>query len=475
MEQGAAMTDVKKNLSPLKGRAREIFLDLCVQIDRLPPGSPLPSIRELQKKYTAGQNTVTKAIKYLAASRSISHSPRKRTRLSPSSAKPILPEDTDYAIRHERSIRGTTLGLIRQLRDIWEPVVTHFNQTHHDKVSIRYAETLEELVSFALNAEADFLLFHTHPVISEVLPDTQAFVSMTSLSNSLDRELYYPSAFLQDVSGRLWGIAPTIAIPTLFYNTRYAEPPEKNLSWDEFLLCIQTIARKNPNLEYAFSFDGYMHYLFNSGVQLVNPKTRKVQFNAAEFEKPLLLLKKITAGRLTPLVSESFYSNYGRSGFLEEKIAVCQRGYSTFQIFRQALPSCVPHPFPFAGNCMTSSAAEFFSICMHSLNYETAWKFIAFVLSPDIQRKIPHAGHSMPSLRNLRPEGMDEHCFKLFEEYINRTGSRPEDYLFPLGARLILEAGIDRWLRFGGDMREMLGDLERSCSQNIELNRKQEI
>jgi len=469
------MTDLKKDLSLLKGRAREIFLDLCVQVDRLPPGSPLPSIRELQKKYTAGQNTVTQAIHYLAASRSISHTPRKRTRLAPAFARPLLPEDSDYAIRHERSIRGTTLGLIRHLREHWEPVVARFNRTHPDKISIRYAETLEELVSFALNAEADFLLFHTHPVISGVLPDTQAFVSMTALCDTLDHELYFPSAFLHDVSGRLWGVAPNVVIPTLFMNPRYVKQPEKNLSWDEFLVCIESAARKNPELAYVFSFDGYMHYFFNSGVQLVNTKTRKVEFNPDSFEKPLLLLKKITAGRLTPLVSESFYGNYGRSMFLEGKIAICQRGYSVFQTFRQALPSCVPHPFPFSENCMTSSAAEFFSICMHSLNYETAWKFISFVLSPDIQQKIPFSGYSMPSLRNLRPEGMDEQGFRLFEDYVNRTGSRPEDYLFPLGARLILEAGIDRWLRFGGDMREMLRELEQCCLQNIEINRKQGI
>lgn len=469
------MADIKKDLSPLKGRAREIFLDLCVQTDRLPSGSPLPSIRELQKKYTAGQGTVTNALKYLAASRSLSHTPRKRTRLTPSSVKSLPPDEADYTIRHERSVQGTSLAFMGYLRDAWEPVVAQFNQTHREKISIRYAQTLKELVSFALNAEADFILFHTHPVISEAIPDTQAFVSMTSLCASLDRELYYPSAFLQDPAGRLWGIAPNIVIPALFYNPRYAAPPEKNLSWNEFWSGLDTIARNHPELAYVFSFDGYMHFLFNSGVRFVHPKTGKVEFDPASFEKPLLFLKQITGKRLAPLVSESFYGGYGRSMFFEEKIAICQRAHSTGRIFQQNLPACVPHPYPFAENSMTSAASEFFSICMHSLNYETAWKFIEFALSPDIQRKMLHAGHSIPSLRNLRPEGMDEKCFELFVDYINRTGSRPEDYLFPLGARLILEAGIDRWLRFGGNMREMLADLEKSCSQNINLNRKQGI
>jgi len=390
-----------------------------------------------------------------------------------SSAKPVLPDDADYAIRHERSIQGTTLGIMVYLRDIWEPVVSLFNQTHREKVSIRYAQTLEELASFAINAEADFILFHTNPVLSEVIPDTQAFVSMTALCSSIERERYYPSAFLNDPFGRLWGIAPTIIIPTLFYNPRYAELPEKNLSWDEFFHSLDDVARNHPELKYVFFFDGYMNYLFNCGVKMVNPKTKKVEFNIVSFEKPLLDLKRITGKNRAPLVSESFYAGYGRSMFLEEKIAVCQRSYSNGRTFQQILPSCVPHPFPSAANCMPSTAAEFFSICMHSLNYETAWMFIKFSLSPEIQQKIPHAGHSMPSLRDLRPEGMDAGRFKLFEEYIGRTGSKPEDYLFPLGARLILEAGIDRWLRFGGNMREMLCDLEKSCSQNINFNQKQ--
>ena len=43
-----------------------------------------------------------------------------------------------------------------------------------------------------------------------------------------------------------------------------------------------------------------------------------------------------------------------------------------------------------------------------------------------------------------------------------------EDYLFPIRLRLILEAGIDRWIKFGGDLEKELKAIENCCCRHLQ-------
>ena len=454
----------------LKGRAREIFLELCAEVDCLPYGSALPSIRELRRRYNAGQQTIAKVLKYLSEYRSLKSHPRKRTRLS----EPVNPASGHF-VRSESLITGqyqnrcTALGMLSDLRDRWERYIVDYNRTHPHKITIRYAATPEELAGFAADTDIDFILFHTKPVAIDLLKNTADFIDLRSLCAELDKGQYYPGTFMTDPDHRIWGISPGFILPVISCRREFCPEYPHGLNWDELYAELRRLKRQYPQLSYSFCLNGYILYLFSQGVRLVDPVTRGLRLDYGELKGPLEQLRELTREKLLPLFSDAHYQGIGKSLFFERKIAMAQ----FFGIPMQSGREYGNLPTPLTANARGYCGAEAFHICMHSLRYKNAWDFIKYILSADVQRRLVRHAYPFPARRDLIPENFSEETFAVFRDTLERTGYFPEDYFFPVHLRMILEAGIDRWIELGGQLEPALREIERACRQHMKTATEQ--
>ncbi len=451
-----------EKLIALKGRPREIFLDLCAEIDCLPYGSVLPSVRELRRRYRASQATIAKALDYLGDYRELESTPRKRTYLSdPTMSRTSAPRPEVMGIKQHNS-RTTTLGMPLNLRGCWEKYVIDYNRTHKSKIVVRYASTDEELKTLSVNTDIDFVLYHNRPILLDLVPDTSDFIDMRSLYAELNPADYYPGTFMNDLEGRLWGILPAQIISVLRCNRKFCPEYRQGLTWQEFHDELVRLKAMFPKLAFPGCLDGYMIYLFSRGVRLVDPETRRIQLEMAELAGPLEQLREMIDRQLIPLFSDEFYQGQGKALFHKNKAAIAQfhhggrlqdcKSVDYFEI-----------PMPWEPGIMQYSNAETFHICMHTLHYRHAWDFIKYVLSPDVQRRIVrHGDYPCAAHREVTAEFIQGWQYPLFNERLERTGDFIEDYLFSFRLRLILEAGIDHWIEFRKDLPSALDDIKRS-------------
>ncbi len=448
----------------LKGRAREIFLDLCVRIDRLPYGCALPSVRELRKTYGAGQGTVTTVLEYLGEYRTLERSPRRKTRL----ADPTVPyRNSIYEAEHMLPAdprRGTTLGMRDFMRNSWEKYVAAYNQTHSHKITIRYAATEEELLGFASNTEIDFILFHTNPLRLRLLDNTFHFVDLRPFCTQLNEKSFFRTIFMKDPLKRIWGISARSALPVILCSEKFCPDYGRNLGWDELFSEMERLSGEYPELMYPCLFNGYILFLLSCGVRMLGRDGLTLAFDFHAFSPPLQKLRYLTTRKLIPLFSDAYYNGNGKQLFSRSKIAMGQFWLST--ICDPSLPPCRIMPFPLENNAKGCAWNEFFSICAHSMNYLTVWDFIEYVLTPEVQRDITSGMDFMPVRRGVLPGRMTEAQFQPFEEYLEKTEPFMEDCVFTSRMRMIMEAGLDRWFKYGGNLEDVLTDIETSCLQH---------
>jgi hypothetical protein len=167
------------------------------------------------------------------------------------------------------------------------------------------------------------------------------------------------------------------------------------------------------------------------------------------------------------LFSETYYDQSGVRWFESGQIAAREIFHSAVRHFMEFCPEFDLLPMPAAAGVGRSVFSEFFSICTSSINYSTAWDFIMFALSRPIQKFLIEANTVMPVKRHLRPPHLTSEQFNVFAEVLNNSSMRPEDYYLPVQLRLIIETGVDRWIKFNGDIEEFLLDLEKSCRQRL--------
>lgn len=455
----------------LRGRARDIFLDFCLQVDRLPFGSALPSVRELRSRYSAGQVTIQKVLKCLEKYRDLERGPRRKTHIAdPAAKKHHSIYGAGALFPGKNMTRETTLVMVDFLRDKWEHVIVEYNRTHTHKIVIRYASSHDEFITLGTNRDVDFVLFHTNPVRNDLAMDLFDFIDMKTLCNGLDSKAFYETTFQRDPADRIWGVSAKTSIPVLVFAEKYCLDSALSLRLEDLVPEMKRLAREFPELEYPGLFDGYIVYLLACGLRMLKPGTMKLNFDYAAFREPLICLKKMVDQKLIPLFSDAFYNEYGRKLFVNGKIAMGHFWMPALE--RYQLIPCRYIPMPIAETASAYAWTECFSICMHSMNYNQAWEFIQYILTPEIQRKIASGTDFLPVRRGVVPSKMTEKQFEPFRQYLDRAVEFPEDYIFTGRLRMMMEAGLDRWIKFGGDLKEALDNMEKSCLQHIKYNQK---
>ncbi len=460
--------------SSLKGRLLEIYQGIIAETQGLPGGYMLPSVRELQRRYRAGQQTILRVLDELERQQLIQRFRRKGVRIAPvcgdRAADAVTQVNTPFSDnRHSLSIprrqQSTQLLMQQMLVPIWIPLVEKFNRFFPNwKISIVSCVSTSELFQSSANSSADFILFPTNPCLLDSHCNTWQFMDLRKLMNTLDCSCFYDALAVEEPGGRVIGIAPSLGITMLYCREAQCQPPPPlKWNWKEFIDYGRNLLRLNPKLKYACFLDGYIYYLYHSGQLLIQPETGQLHFSYDGLAKPLERLKRMVRERIVPIFSEMYEQDRQYTLFSQHQLAIFEQ--TTGWQF-DANGNCLQRPIPRENNSGVL-ASEQFSIRASSMRYESCWEFIKFMLSEEIQKDLAESQRCFPVRRGIFSTHTPEMERPVFEEYLNGSSRRLEDFYFPLSARYVLEVGIDQWLKMGGNLREILQNLERSCRGHI--------
>ncbi len=455
------MSPKKVHIKPelIKGRALEVYQDLAAKVDLLQPGETLPSIRALQRQYFASQKTICAALRHLESSCSLIRQPRRKARLSIEPGHPLGGQQGLV----------TVLGLSSSVSANWQPVIDLFNERHRRQIRPHYVDTLEELVALCQYGQVDFALFHCNPITQGTLSNSLSFINLQELAKTLNADDYYPGLLISDPEQRSWGIVASMSTSAFFVNRSFAHIPCQDYTWEELLPQLRKMQLAHRDLLYPFVFNGYYTFLMHNGARMLdtdNPS--RLCLNNPQFIHALKFLQAILNDHLAPLFSETYLHQSSFRWFENKQIGAMEIFLTAVKRMRVISPDYDLFPMP-AHRCVKREVySEFFSICASSLNYATAWDFIRLTLSEQVQQLLIRNMMNMPIRRHLRPEHFTPEQFDVFAGVLENGCNPPENYYLPIQLRLLIETGVDRWMKYGGDLEDFLGDLERSCQQRME-------
>ena len=457
---------------PLKGRARDIYLDLCQLMENLPVGCSLPSLRELQRKYSAGQQTVVNVLKFLDKNNNLERIPRKKIKVSAKSIKKTI-SDTSFDVFPWISVQPTTdtiLATTPELASVLQPIVDRFNINSPYHIRINAVNDLKSI--FVSKARGDFAFFGNNPVLLGLIRDTSMFMDLGDLTKSLDVDKMYEAAFIRNPEGYMWGISPTLAPPVIFHNRNIDSilnlDISENWKFSDFARCLEELRKKHSGLPYIYSTVGYVGFLSNWGVPFVNPATGRICLDIELLYEPLAYLKRMVASKVIPVYSEIFNMGY-RTLFNQRQVILRDDWINSLSSLPDELSDVDVLAFPSDGRNSSRLYSEVFSIMADSMNYDRCWHFIAYMLSEEIQQYLAGRKRDVPVLKGIKHGCLTSKQTNFISRYIEHCERKLEDYYLPQEACYVLEVGIDRWIRYGTELTSsVLKEIERSCQWHID-------
>ena len=445
-----------KKKKPLRPKLAQIFRLLCEENDPLPANASLPSVRKVKERFSLGQEAATILCELLAERYGVEIEPKKRTR----KVEACVSSTAKGKIAFRRDI---VLLLANESAPVWSPVVEAFNETHKQRITIRYLTTLHDLYHAIQNSSFDFCLNNNNPVMCGIVSDTFPFIDLSSMLADLDLSLYYPNLTVVDHGGKVWGIAPNQIVQVLCCNKVIFSPPVRNFSWNEFVELLHEIRRQAPsNMKFPFLCSHYCTFLLSHGGRVLDQQT--LQFAPSEsFKMALDAFCELLRNDLAPLVSDIYPSRNDLRLFHGNRAAIKMFNMPLLPIggnYRYL-------PFPKGHGQQTAVNYEFFSIRSDSMNYHGAWKFIKFALSEEGQRIMALSSRTIPVMRGIMPSFLRKNEFRLFAEEIEHGTCPQENTYFLQTNRDIADAAIDRYLRFGGDYSCWLKELEKNFYRGV--------
>ena len=464
-----------ENKMPLKGRSREVYLDLCKYIETLPEGCSLPSLRELQRKYSAGQQTIVNALKLLDKNDKLVRIPRKKVKVTASKAvnspHNLWVNITPPWISKSQST-DVVLAMNQAQVAIWQPIVDRYNQESSRRIKIVPHYDLNSIAANDAGGKCDFALFGTNPITLGIIRNTSLFMDMRELVKEIELNEVFNSAFVRDPKLRIWGVAPSLTPAVIFRNRRIDASPCLNVAddwdWIEFREYTERIRKSKPELPYVYSFYGYMNFLFHNGCALIDADTGMVKLDFENMVEPLKYLRDMVKNKIIPLYSDIYNRDVFGKLFSTDKEAMWESGSNNVGIVSKTVKDFDILPVPVAENCKRAIYSEQFSIMADSMNYNICWDFIKYSLSAEVQQYLADLSVNFPVRRDIRPKHFSVKQFKFMTNYIERCKRRLEDYYIPFQSRFVLETGVDRWIKHGGKLAATLKDLEHSCQWHID-------
>jgi ABC-type glycerol-3-phosphate transport system substrate-binding protein len=320
--------------------------------------------------------------------------------------------------------------------------------------------------------KCDFTLFGTNPVSAGIVNNSSPFMDISELTKEIRKKSFFNSAFVYDHNERMWGISPSLTPVIMFRNRKIDSSQclnkENDWNWQEFKKYTETIRAKHPELPYICFFRGYMNYLFHNGVSLIDPATGKVKLDPAQLRGHLEFLRDMVKNKIMPIYSDVYSNNLFEQLYANSKVVVWEGWLSQLNTISKIVKDFDIMPTPAAPGCKRSIYSEIFCIMANSMNYNTCWDFIKYALSPEIQQHLADMNVNFPARKGIKPKIFSDAEFKRMTDYIEKCTRSKEKHHIPIPSTLTIETGIDRWIKHGGSLENILMDLENSCNWHID-------
>ncbi len=459
----------------LKGRAREVFCALYEYLKPLPHGYMLPSVKELQKKFSAGQLTVVTAIEQLKQMNLLEAKPRKGLiALKPERKwnSEEIGEDS-FSPVFIRSSREPVFGMQEKHHPVWEKIVDRFNRSHTRNIKMGYYKNYSELASKNRESDFDIICFPSNPMLSAEHCSPREYVNLDDFVKRLNPNEIYPTAFIRDMEGRLWGIGSGLFSFLMVYNKelfrKFGIPePAVNSSWED--LFVKGKALKAASGCYGLVFSGYMSYFFHQGIHLADAETGKILFEKERIAAAMQFLRKvIQEEKIAPAYSELYQNSMQDHIFEQGQAAVAEIGSFLLKNIRNSAAfEFGAIPVPLAPCAKRPVYSDQLSIRVESLNFDICWDFIQFVISEEGQTYLAEEFTNLPVRKGVKPEKTSREIYEIQVESALRGERRFEDNFLPLKVRFAIEASIDRWIKYGGNLNNALDEIEKTANWLIQ-------
>jgi hypothetical protein len=242
----------------------------------------------LQRKYSAGQQTVVNALKLLDKNKKLVRIPRKKIKVTvkaPIYSTSKLWENSQFPWISSSQSTDTVLAMHHEQTAIWQPIVNKFNQKNSRHIQISACDDLNKITAPNSQLKCDFVLFGANPIHLGIVRNTSLFMDMQELTKEINQDKIFSSAFIRDPQKRMWGIAPNLTPVVIFRNRQVDSSQCLNdtcdWNWTDFKQYAERVKQANPELSYVCSFYGYMDFLFNNGVSLIE-QIDKISLNIVQ-------------------------------------------------------------------------------------------------------------------------------------------------------------------------------------------------
>lgn len=436
-------------------RINEIFACLLEEYDLAKLMEKFPSVREIRTAFRCGQNTATTVLNMLAEHFHFKRTPRCKSRLSldlSGSCGETVWSDFLYQKRQ------CTIVILQDSAFCWQPLIEEFNKEHHHPLKMRLICHIEECDGLIDSGEADLLLLPNHPATIGIAGGLSRFMDISGLANNLPLASLHQAAMIRDRENIIRGIAPALVPKLLISHKKLNALPQKQMDIFELPAELGKIKKANPLLQYAASFDSYLHFFCNCGLDIAG------LLDGAETEsrlcfRALELFRSLYKRQLIPANSDLL--SWGYVSFFNRETAMVESFYSKIprsfgNRYRFDLSPAAPDlPLPLISEALV--------ICPGSVRYEQAWDFIKYVLSPSAQQMLLSRMNGIPVLKGLKPLSMPREIHDLFSPVLKNAVRRSYENLMTPARFRFFESGIDRLVKYGGDMNSFLEDFKLQC------------
>jgi len=194
------------------------------------------------------------------------------------------------------------------------------------------------------------------------------------------------------------------------------------------------------------------------GVRYVT-ENGKFQSDPSHYEGPLKILRMLIREELAPMPSLFHQSqNSDLSMFLKGEAAI--RLFNLSRLFADEKKEFCIVPMPTENPSERVVYSEILAVNNSSMNYERAWNFIRFVLSPKIQKDTIRTLRFMPAMRKVCPESYTKTEYISLASALEQAKPDMKQVRFTQSLERLFNSLLDRHLRFGIKLRDFLQEME---------------
>ncbi|MBN1446207.1 MAG: extracellular solute-binding protein [Candidatus Omnitrophica bacterium] len=470
---------IKKKKQLPAGRTKEVYDNLREDIIKMFPGSVIPSIKQLQNSYSAGQSTVVKAISALEDEGLLIRKPRKGVFVAgniPETSHLKIPRHSYpswISVPHDHI---TFAVPVTSEISLWNSLASAFNSSQPHVPVIMHQITEKEIFLPAAENEMPDMAVFSHPLVTNYpYFNSLDWLDLSPFLNTVNQKDYYPNAFIRDGENRAWGASPYLTTSMIVLNKKVfrecgEDIPGDSWTWEDLfdvsVRLKQKMARKG--IRWALVLMGYMNYFFHKGVSFRDAKTEQYIVNTPDMKEAFVFLKRtIVEEKTVPMWSE-IRGKHNSLDIVENGLSAMFEEYSYYKEQKNRGFEIGIAPIPVSAGGIRTVSMSPICISSASLNIDDCWEFLKFILSEEGQKIVASSTNSLPARKSVIPEGLSPERLRVQQRAAAEGEIIYRRWPDIFAVRGIIESAFEKWLRFGGNLDELLNETEMVCRWQIE-------